>query len=143
VPPSGLPPAGRLVGDDGTQVVLDTSYVIGRDPSAAPQVQHGLAQPLALSEEDGAVSRVHARIEVDGGEVNVVDASSTNGTYVALAGSAEWIRLAPERPALLTPGTHVLIGYRTYTFEAPPPSAPPPSGPPLASPPPGAPPGGF
>jgi predicted component of type VI protein secretion system len=55
----------------GKQVPLDGVLDVGRDPSL----------PLAL-DQDGQVSRRHARFAAQGGNVVVEDLGSTNGTYV-------------------------------------------------------------
>jgi predicted component of type VI protein secretion system len=78
------PGAGRQVGLDG---VLD----VGRDASMG----------LAL-ENDGQVSRRHARFSLQGGAAIVEDAGSTNGTYVNDQ------LIATPRP--LRPGDKVRLG---------------------------------
>ena len=55
----------------GKQVSLDGVLDVGRDPSL----------PLHF-EEDGQVSRRHARFSAQAGNVVVEDLGSTNGTYV-------------------------------------------------------------
>ena len=49
----------------------ETGVVIGRDPSASSHVV-----------VDPSVSREHARLSVEGGELRVEDLGSTNGTYL-------------------------------------------------------------
>jgi FHA domain-containing protein len=78
------PGAGRQVPVDG---VLD----VGREPSL----------PLHL-DEDGQVSRRHARFSLQGSDVVVEDLGSTNGTYV----NEQPISL----PRMLRPGDKVRVG---------------------------------
>src|SRR4051812_25053700 len=75
----------------GRQLPLDSVVDIGREPSL----------PLHL-DTDTQVSRRHARISVQNGQVVVEDLGSTNGTYVndQPIGS----------PRALTPGDKVRIG---------------------------------
>jgi predicted component of type VI protein secretion system len=75
----------------GRQLPLDSVVDIGRDPSL----------PLHL-DEDTQVSRRHARIAQQGGQVVVEDLGSTNGTYV----NDQPI----SSPRSLNPGDKVRIG---------------------------------
>jgi pSer/pThr/pTyr-binding forkhead associated (FHA) protein len=75
----------------GRQIPLDSVLDIGREPSL----------PLHL-DEDTQVSRRHARISAQGGQVVVEDLGSTNGTYV----NDQPI----SSPRALNPGDKVRIG---------------------------------
>jgi predicted component of type VI protein secretion system len=75
----------------GRQLPLDSVVDVGRDPSL----------PLHL-DEDTQVSRRHARIALQGGQVVVEDLGSTNGTYV----NDQPI----NSPRSLNPGDKVRIG---------------------------------
>jgi predicted component of type VI protein secretion system len=75
----------------GRQLPLDSVVDIGREPSL----------PLHL-DEDTQVSRRHARIALQGGQVVVEDLGSTNGTYV----NDQPI----SSPRSLNPGDKVRIG---------------------------------
>lgn len=75
----------------GRQIPLDSVVDVGREPSL----------PLHL-DEDTQVSRRHARIAVQGGQVVVEDLGSTNGTYV----NDQPI----SSPRTLNPGDKVRIG---------------------------------
>jgi predicted component of type VI protein secretion system len=55
----------------GRQVPLDSVVDIGREPSL----------PLSVP-DDAQISRRHARVTMQGGQVVVADLGSTNGTYV-------------------------------------------------------------
>jgi predicted component of type VI protein secretion system len=75
----------------GRQLPLDSVVDVGREPSL----------PLHL-DEDTQVSRRHARIALQGGQVLVEDLGSTNGTYV----NDQPI----NAPRSLNPGDKVRIG---------------------------------
>jgi predicted component of type VI protein secretion system len=75
----------------GRQLPLDSVVDIGREPSL----------PLHL-DEDTQVSRRHARIALQGGQVIVEDLGSTNGTYVN--------EQPISSPRALNPGDKVRIG---------------------------------
>ena len=75
----------------GTQVPLDGVVDAGRDPSL----------PLHF-EQDGEVSRRHARFAAQGGNVVVEDLGSTNGTYVN--------EQPISSPRSLNPGDKVRMG---------------------------------
>ena len=77
--------------ESGRQLPLDSVVDIGREPSL----------PLHL-DDDTQVSRRHARIAVQGGQVVVEDLGSTNGTYV----NDQPI----SSPRSLNPGDKVRIG---------------------------------
>src|SRR4051794_2299774 len=76
--------------DAGTQVALQHSLEIGRDPRSG----------LVLN--DGQVSRMHARVTPRDGDAVVEDLRSSNGTFV---NSNELIA-----PTLVTAGDQLLIG---------------------------------
>jgi predicted component of type VI protein secretion system len=75
----------------GKQVPLDAVLDVGRDP--------GLALHL---DEDGQVSRRHARFSLSSGGVVVEDLGSTNGTYVN--------EQPISTPRMLRPGDKVRLG---------------------------------
>lgn len=115
----GAPPSlGALVLDDGTAFPLDTSYVIGREPSEAGTVQSGSSRAIAIDDPDRVVSRVHAEVRIAGRTIQLVDRDSVNGTYVFGGNGGGWERLAPNEPYELQPGGQVLIGRRTLRYEA-------------------------
>jgi hypothetical protein len=114
--------AGFLIFDDGSAVVLDDDYVLGREPEGDPDVQQGRAKALVVDDPSLMVSRVHARISVHHGEVTVVDANSANGTLVAGPDDDGWSPLEPDAPLTIVPGTRILLGERSLVFERRPPS---------------------
>jgi hypothetical protein len=111
------PALGVLVLDDGTTFLVDADYVIGREPDHAPEVAAGDARPLPLADTQRTLSRVHARLTLDGWQVLVADAGSANGTYIADGSAQQWTRVGADQPVPITPGTHLLVGHRTFIFE--------------------------
>jgi hypothetical protein len=112
------PPLGLLVLDDGATFRLDTAYVVGREPERDDAVLQGRARALRIDDPKGVVSRIHARVELDGWDVTVVDLASANGTHIAPPNSESWTRLDPHRPVVLTPGTRVVFGRRGFRYES-------------------------
>ncbi|MGW5310871.1 FHA domain-containing protein [Nocardia thailandica] len=118
------PPLGMLVLDDGMTYLLAADAVIGRDPEHSEAAQRGLV-PLRVDDSSGGMSRAHAEVHLVNWDVTVVDRGSTNGTRTRHPGYRDWIRLTPNQPITLVPGTEVMIGNRVLRFE---PAAPPPFG---------------
>lgn len=112
------PPLGVLVLDDGGTFRLDTSYVVGREPERDAEVSSGKARALRINDPDGVVSRVHARVQLDGWDVNIVDQGSANGTHISELGSNSWTRIQPNTPTKIKPGTRVLFGRRGFRYES-------------------------
>ncbi len=103
-----------LLADDGTRTVLDRDYVLGRDPQRDPLVTRGAASPVAVRDPDNLISRAQVYLEVRAGVVTVRDNRSTNGTFIAAAGAAEWQRIGGA-PTPLPPGWSLRIGRRVFT----------------------------
>jgi FHA domain len=117
VPVLGTRPAlGVLVLDDGTTYSLERSYVFGRAPETDELVDIGKASPVRLA--DPMMSRVHARVVLDGWEVSVIDADSTNGTFVCPPGQLSWTRLSPGAGATLRPGAMAAFGRRRLRYHS-------------------------
>jgi pSer/pThr/pTyr-binding forkhead associated (FHA) protein len=116
--PGPRPPLGVVVLDDGSVFPLSEDYVIGREPDNADDVRAGRALPLALDDPDALVSRVHARILLEGWDVRILDAGSSNGTFVAKPGDADWTRLVAQEPVTILPGTRVTMGSRSLVFDS-------------------------
>jgi hypothetical protein len=116
--PGERPPLGVLLLDDGAVFQLDSDYVIGREPSLDGSVAQGKARPLRIADDTGIVSRVHARIHLDGWRVLVTDLGSANGTRVLLAGQPAEQPLVPQVPIVLATGSQVDLGGRAFRYES-------------------------
>ncbi len=114
--PGDRPPLGVLVLDDGTTHPLVRDLVLGRAPEAHDTVAAGEASPVPVA--DPMVSRVHARVVLDGWQVSVVDAGSTNGTFLRAPGQASWSRVPRGAGVPLRPGTVVVLGGRQFRYHS-------------------------
>jgi pSer/pThr/pTyr-binding forkhead associated (FHA) protein len=112
------PPLGVIVFDDGSTFTLDSDYVLGREPENDPAVVSGEARPLAMTDPDRTVSRVHAVLTLDGWRVMAVDRGSANGTFIAGPGDESWVPLLPNSPIAIRPGTRVRLGQRMFLYDS-------------------------
>ena len=104
------PSLGVLVLSDGSVCQLDADYVIGREPTLDSAVAEGRARPLRLVDASGVVSRIHARVELDGWQVFISDLNSANGTQILLPGERNPTSLQPGVRTLLIAGTQIRLG---------------------------------
>jgi hypothetical protein len=116
--PGPRPPLGVLVMDDGSVFQLDQDYVLGREPTLDAAVASGLARPLRIRDDNGIVSRVHARVHLDGWHVVLTDLGSANGTRLLLPGQPADAALQPQAPVALVPGSQVDLGGRGFRYES-------------------------
>jgi len=114
--PGPRPPLGALVLDDNSALELSADCVVGREPALDPSVAAGEAHPLSIP--DAAVSRVHARIHLDGWQVLLIDLGSVNGTRIRLPGKRSEQALEANVPFPLQSGTRVLVGTQGFQYEA-------------------------
>jgi hypothetical protein len=112
--PGPRPPLGVLVLDDGVTCPLVNDLVLGRTPEADLAVATGEADPIRLT--GAGVSRVHARLVLEGWEVAVADAGSTNGTFIWDPAQRSWSRLALGARAVLRPGAALALGGRQLRY---------------------------
>jgi FHA domain len=104
------PPLGVLILGDGSVCQLDADYVIGREPTLDSSVAEGHARPLRLMGASGVVSRIHARVELDGWQVFLTDLNSANGTQVLQPGERNPISLQPGVRTPLMAGAQIRLG---------------------------------
>lgn len=102
----------RLLLDNGREVTLDRSYVLGRDPEAP--VNAPGAVPLPVADDARSISKTHLLIESDGEVVSVCDLHSTNGVTITQPG-APTVVLRPGDPFPVQPGS--IIGYGDRSVE--------------------------
>jgi hypothetical protein len=113
------PALGVLILDDGAAVDVDGDYVIGRDPGREPSVSAGEARPLRVVDAESTVSRVHARVHLDGWQVLLTDLGSANGTRIQQPGAKAEQLLDPRVPVPLQPGARIFVGAPCLRFERP------------------------
>lgn len=70
----------------------------------------GRARPLRVTDASKVVSRIHARVELDGWQVFISDLHSANGTQILLPGESAPTRLEPGVRAPLVPGARIRLG---------------------------------
>jgi hypothetical protein len=116
--PGERPPLGVLLLDDGSVFQLDHDYVVGREPSLDGSVAAGKARPLRVTDDSGIVSRVHARVHLEGWRVLVTDLGSANGTRVHLPNQPTEQQLVPQVPVVLATGSQVDLGGRVFRYES-------------------------
>jgi hypothetical protein len=104
------PPLGVLILGDGSVCQVDADYVIGREPTLDSAVAEGKARPLRLMGASGVVSRIHARVELDGWQVFISDLNSANGTQILLPGERNPITLQPGVRTPMVAGTQIRLG---------------------------------
>jgi hypothetical protein len=112
------PVLGTLVFDDGAAHLVDGGYLLGRAPDADERVRAGELSPIAIEDQTGSISHVHAEIRVSGWDVMVVDAGSHDGTYVSGPDEGQWTPLPPRRSRRLLPGARVRLGGRMFVFDS-------------------------
>lgn len=102
-----LPSVWRLSLADGQNIEASGSLVLGRDPALVPARQH--ARLVPLTDQAKSVSKTHAIIDLDDGELSVTDLHSTNGVIVIDADGTE-TDLEPGGRATVHHGSQLLLG---------------------------------
>jgi hypothetical protein len=116
--PGTRPPLGVLLTDDGSVFQLDRDYIVGREPSLDGSVASGKSRPLRIADDSGIVSRVHAKVQLDGWRVTITDLGSANGTRVKLPKQPADTVLQPHIPLVLATGSQVDLGGRGFRYES-------------------------
>lgn len=116
--PGTRPPLGVLLLDDGSVFQLDRDYIVGREPGLDATVASGRSRALRITDDSGIVSRVHAKVQLDGWRVLVTDLGSANGTRVKLPKQSADTVLQPHVPLVLATGSQVDLGGRGFRYES-------------------------
>ncbi len=112
------PPLGRLILDQGPEILLDETLVLGRLTGSGPGAQpQGAPRLVQVRDDSGLLSRKHVEFRLVEWTVQILDLHSANGTYVSTPNTVE-VRLAPGRPHILIPGSRIRAGGRTVMFES-------------------------
>ncbi|CCH28421.1 FHA domain-containing protein [Actinosynnema sp. NPDC047251] len=110
------PPLGVLRLSTGELITLDRNVILGRDPQVtdrSPTAPHA----IRLANQGNDISRNHVEVRLDGWDVLVVDLGSKNGTTMIAPGWSPQ-ELAGLIPAILTPGSRVMVGEGAFfTYE--------------------------
>ena len=103
------PTLGHLAFDTGMVADIDRPLLVGRKPTV-DGLGSGAEVPslVVLPDPDGALSRVHVEVRLEGWEVLVVDRGSTNGTTVEVPGQPP-VLLRPNEPFLISPGSRITL----------------------------------
>ncbi|SDQ24262.1 FHA domain-containing protein [Arthrobacter crystallopoietes] len=111
---SGQEPAGiNIRFDDGREVAIGTSALIGRNPAAAAGEE--VDQLIDFADLDRSVSKTHLELRVEGDTIWVNDRNSTNGTAVT---GSDGVRqqLVPGAPVAAKSGATVEFGDRSFVI---------------------------
>src|SRR6478609_7673235 len=102
---SGATPGGST--DDGLHLTIMGANLFETYPLPVPgQVDIGREEGVHVRIVDGLASRVHARLQIDGGgKISVEDLGSRNGTFV------RGERIGARKPVTLQPGEAITIGF--------------------------------
>jgi len=111
------PSLGTLTFDDGAQLQLTRPVVIGRGVPERYAINGEPATTVLLDDVQGTISRVHLEVHLVGWEIEIIDMNSTSGTFLR-TDDGERVRLLPDDPTAIAPGTVVEVGQRSFTFSA-------------------------
>jgi FHA domain len=114
---SGRPPLGVVVLDDGSVYQLDGDYLLGRDPDSDRRVAGGEFRSIPIQDQSQLISRVHARLELRGWDVVLIDNNSTNGTFYLEPGDQNWRQLPPAGEQALIPRSRIRLGNRSLAYD--------------------------
>lgn len=101
----------RIRIDDGQDVQLAATALIGRNPAAQPG--ETAEQLLAVADPGRSISKTHLHLRLEDGGVWVTDRNSTNGSAVTTPDGIQ-TRLHPGHALFVRPGSTVHFGDRTF-----------------------------
>ncbi|MGN8245115.1 FHA domain-containing protein [Cellulomonas soli] len=119
LPTVGAPagPEYRLVLSTGLVVSLDRAVLLGRAPQVSRVANRELPRLVTVPSPQQDISRTHAEVRVESGDVLVTDLGSTNGVQV-LDEHGQTRRLHPGEPSRVAVGETVDLGDGvTFTVE--------------------------
>ena len=100
---------GVLAFSNGERINVDRAVLIGRNPKVAGAVEGGLPHIMKFDGPGQGLSRTHAEVRVENGEMVLEDLQSTNGTEIQLPGQQRR-RLRGGEPVVVVPGTLIDFG---------------------------------
>jgi len=110
-------PVPQLVLSTGLVVPLDRSVLLGRAPQVARVTNSELPHLVTVPSPQQDISRTHAEVRVENGQVLVTDLASTNGVHVTKQGQGAR-RLHPGEATVVESGQVVDLGDGvTFTVE--------------------------
>lgn len=116
-PPQASGTVPQLVLSTGLVVPLDRSVLLGRAPQVARVTNSELPHLVTVPSPQQDISRTHAEVHVQNGQVLVTDLASTNGVHVTRTGEGAR-RLHPGEPTVVESGHVVDLGDGvTFTVE--------------------------
>ncbi|MFC6355197.1 FHA domain-containing protein [Luethyella okanaganae] len=113
LPPAhaSVPGPWRLVLPDGVEIEVTGSLVLGRDPGAVETRPH--AELRALDDPSRSVSKTHLLVDLEGGELSVLDLHSTNGVVVVGVDGSE-TELEPGSRWVVRSGDTLKLGEFSF-----------------------------
>ena len=100
---------GVLAFSNGERISVDRSVLIGRNPKVAGAIDGALPHIMKFDGPGQGLSRTHAEVRIENGEMLLEDLQSTNGTEIQLPGQQRR-RLRSSEPVVVVPGTLIDFG---------------------------------
>lgn len=111
------PVLGRLIFDDGAVMNIDRPAAIGTNVPAGYEIQDEAATIVRLDDGVGGIEDLHIEVRLSGWQVDVIDVSSTGGTYSLIGGERQTrTKLRSGQSVTLQPGMRIEVGRRSFTF---------------------------
>jgi len=113
------PILGMVTFDDGAVLSIDRPAVIGHNVAAGYEIDGEPAIVALIGDTKDTIAPVHVELRLVGWDVEVVSMSPDFATYTRLDGVRRArTKLRTRMPTLLTPGTMVELGSRSFVFTA-------------------------
>lgn len=111
------PAVGTVTFDDGVVIAIDQPVVIGVEINDGYEIAGEPAIVALIGDIVDSIAPVHAELRLAGWDVEVVSMSPNFATYTRLDGVRQSrTKLRAGNPTLLTPGTTVEMGNRSFVF---------------------------